>query len=75
MGWFSGAHLVWIWAGWLAIIAAVVWLAVWAVRSGVGDSGPAAGPDDSAEAILKRRFARGEIGREEFRRSLEDLRR
>lgn len=77
MGWFSGAHMAWMWVGWLAIIAAVVWLAVWAVRSGVGSGGPEPGPPpaDSPETILKRRYARGEIDGEEYRRRLEDLRR
>ncbi len=75
MGWFSGAHMVWMWVGWLAISAAIVWLAVWAVRTGVGSPEPGPGPGESAEAVLKRRYAHGEIDREEYRQRLEDLRR
>jgi uncharacterized membrane protein len=33
------------------------------------------GTKESAEEILKRRYARGEIGKEEYDRTLSDLRR
>ncbi len=73
MGWFSGAHMVWTWIGWLAILVAIVSLAVWAARSGVSSAQPER--DDSPEEILKRRYARGELDREEYQRRLDDLRR
>lgn len=64
MGWMMG----WWWIVWLAIIVAVVWVAA------KGMSGAAGRQEDSPEAILKRRYARGEIDREEFDRRLSDLR-
>jgi uncharacterized membrane protein len=51
-----------IWGGLIA-------LGVWLVRGlfpGIGQPPPAAGHDLSAREILDRRFARGEIGPEEY---------
>lgn len=61
----------WMWIVWLLIAVAVVWAVVAASRT-PRYGGP---PRDSAEEILKGRFARGEIDRDEYRRRLEDLRR
>lgn len=41
---------------------------------GFGDAG-FAGPSDSAQEILDKRYARGEIGREEYEEKRSDLRR
>lgn len=60
---------MWIW--WLlaiAVIGLVAWLLVRSGRS------PQAG-GESPEDVLKRRLASGEIDQEEYRRTLEDLRR
>jgi len=57
------------WLFGLALLAVFIWLLSSASRRGGGDSG------ESPEAILKRRYARGEIDREEYQRRLEDLRR
>ena len=55
---------------WLVVIVAVVWVAARAMGGGDGSL-----REDSPEAILKRRYARGEIDREEYDRRLSDVRR
>ena len=52
---------------WLAILAGVIALVVWASRD-TGRLGPARRP--SARAILEERLARGEISPEEFQERL-----
>jgi putative membrane protein len=72
MHWFHGFGIAWTWLAWLAILGAVVWLALWAIRSGLG------APHDrreTAEEILKRRYAAGEIDDAEYERRLAELRR
>jgi len=54
----------------LALLVVLVWIAA---RSTGGFSVRSA--EDSAEQILKRRYARGEIDREEYDRRLSDIRR
>lgn len=56
---------------WVAVVVVVV-LLFW--RLIANREGTRRG-DDSPEAILKRRYARGEIDREQYERMLEDLRR
>lgn len=59
---------MWIW--WIigiVIIAAVVW----AIQ---GSSTRNVDSDVSAEELLKRRYARGEINKEDFEKRLQDLR-
>lgn len=66
MGWtMVGWSLIW-----LLVIVAVVGVAVRTIGGGSGSL-----RDDSPEAILKRRYARGEIDREEYDRRLSDVRR
>jgi putative membrane protein len=65
MGWWMG-----LW--WMFGIAVLI-LLVWAINRGAGGFSPRT--DDSPEAILKRRYARGDLDREEYQRRLEDLRR
>lgn len=55
------------------LVAVVAWLVVRIVPRFRGDERPEA-PRDSAEEILRERFARGEISAEEFQRSIEILR-
>ena len=64
MGWWM--PLVWL-VG-LALLATVVWMIG---RAAGGVPGRA---DDTPEQVLKRRYARGEIEREEYLRRLDDLR-
>ncbi len=61
MGW------MWIWPVALIVLVLVV------IRALTAPSGPARSA--SAEEILKRRYARGEIDDEEYKRRLEELRR
>jgi putative membrane protein len=60
----------WMWFFWLLVIIGIVLLVVWLVQR----SRPA-GPkkDDSALELLKQRYARGEINREEFEQKKRDL--
>ncbi len=56
---------------WVAVIGVVV-LAVWLLAS--RGRGAVPGSEESPETILKRRYARGEIDRDEYMRRLDDLR-
>ena len=63
---------------WILLIALVIAAVVWAVRSGSSSSraGPPGEPrGESPEETLKRRYAQGEISREEYEQTLSDLRR
>ena len=72
MGPYMGSMGWWMVLWWLVAIVVLVLL----VRLVVGSlGGPATRGDETPEQILKRRYARGEIDREEYQRSLEDLRR
>lgn len=55
---------------WLLVIAGVVLLVRWAMPSGEGGRG---GYWESALDILKKRYARGEIGKEEFEAKRREL--
>jgi uncharacterized membrane protein len=55
------------------LVAVVTWLVLRIFPKVRGDERPEA-PRDSAEEILRERFARGEISAEEFQRSIEILR-
>jgi putative membrane protein len=66
-GWFGIVHMV-LW--WFLIVLGIVVLAKWLF--GGGGSSRAAG-DDRALAILRERFARGEIDKAEFDARRRDL--
>lgn len=65
MGWWM---VLW-WGFGVAVLALFVWLIA---RTAGGPSGRG---DETPEQILKRRYARGEIDREDYQRRLEDVRR
>jgi putative membrane protein len=65
MGWWM---VLW----WVVAIVVLV-LVVRLVAGSLG--GPGTRADETPEQILKRRYAKGEIEREEYQRRLEDLRR
>jgi len=72
-GWDAGGGWLMMGIGmliWVALIALVVWLVIRAMgqRSGTGGS-------ESAEDLLRRRYASGEIDAEEYQSRLETLRR
>ena len=63
-------HTGWIWMFWVVLIVVIVLV----VQRASTSPQPPAESSVSAEEILKRRYARGEIGKEEYARRLEDLR-
>lgn len=75
MGWGYGTG--WIWhilmiAFWIAVIVGIIFLIRWFVIS-AGTGGRAVKSEDSALEILKRRYARGEINKQEFEEKKKDL--
>ncbi len=58
---------------WWLFGLAVLGVLIWAVIRVAGSPGIGRG-EESPEAILKRRYARGEVDREEYERRLTDLR-
>ncbi len=59
------------WLFWILLILALFWGLMAAVRGG-GGNGSSDGPRSALE-ILKERYARGEIDREEFESKKKDL--
>ena len=72
-GWgFGILGMVFMLVFWVLIIAGIVLLVRWLVEQ--GRPGSASGPGgESALDILKKRYARGEIGKEEFEAKKKDL--
>lgn len=70
-GWAMGGWtMILITVFWLLLIAGIVLAIVWAVnRTRI----PTAGGGESALDILQKRYARGEINREEFERMKQEL--
>lgn len=62
MGWFG---MIFMTAFWILIIVGLVFLIRWLIQSTRGESGRALGSSRAIE-ILKERYARGEIEKEEF---------
>lgn len=62
---------------WIAILVLLVLLVLWLVRAGSSSKSPTTSSpgEGSAEDILKRRYARGEIDKEEYERRLTEIRR
>lgn len=66
--------------GWLVVLVMIVVVAavivgiVFLVRGLGGSTSPQAGLRESPQDILKRRYAAGEIDREEYEKALSDLR-
>jgi putative membrane protein len=56
---------------WILVIVGIVLLVVWVVQKAVG--GGAGGTEGSVLEILKKRYARGEISKEEFEEKKRDL--
>jgi putative membrane protein len=80
MMWGAGDGFGWwmLWGGLMMVLfwGGIVLLAIWVVQSAWGDHGAlrrVTHRDASAEEIARRRYARGEITREQYTRILEDL--
>jgi len=69
MGWFGIIIMA---AFWIAVIVGIVFLIRWLVVS-TRTGGRGGRPEDSVLEILKRRYARGEINKEEFEEKRKDL--
>jgi putative membrane protein len=68
MGWFGPLMMLVFWG---AVIVAIVFLIRWIAHSTKASPEPKGG--DSAMDILKKRYARGEINKEEFENKKKDL--
>jgi putative membrane protein len=69
MGWFGGIIMI---VFWILIIVGLVFLIKWLIQSTGRDKMAGSGGDRSLE-ILKERYARGEIDKEEFETKKKDL--
>ncbi len=78
MGWGMGYGMGWLWmiimiVFWVAVIVGIVLLIRWLVLSTRTASSHHKQEEESALEILKKRYARGEIDREEFEQRKKDL--
>jgi len=69
MGWFWTIIMV---VFWIAVVVGIIFLIKWLVIS-TGAGGRGARSEDSPLEILKKRYARGEINKEEFEEKKKDL--
>jgi putative membrane protein len=69
MGWIGMIIMI---AFWVAVIVGIVFLIRWIIHS-TGSSIRKGDPEDSPLEILRRRYARGEIQKEEFEIKKKDL--
>ena len=59
---------------WIGLLAFIAWILIRLFPRRQGGNGEARSPRDSAEEILRERFARGEVSEEEYLRALGILR-
>lgn len=71
-GLFMGMHWLW-WAFWTVLLL-VVLLAFWRIGADRAATRRAVREEEQAEAVLRRRFADGEIDEEEYARKLKVIR-
>lgn len=71
LGWIGAIFCLLVFLG---VIAGIVWLIIWAVRSAKhgGMSGQVTGSSEAIE-IVKQRYARGEINEKEYKTIIDDL--
>ena len=62
--WFGGGFM---WIFWIVLVVLVIWI----VQGSMGNNNSASG--DSALEILKKRYAKGEIDKDEFERKRKEL--
>jgi putative membrane protein len=70
MGWFGGIFMI---VFWVLILVGLVFVIKWLVQSTKGDSHSARIGSSTALEILKERYARGEINKQEFEEKKKDL--
>lgn len=73
-GTMSGGMGIWMLFGvifWFVLIAGIVLLVIWAIQRIAG--GETGSPVESSLEILKKRYARGEISKEEFEEKKRDI--
>jgi len=66
----------WMWlipVFWVVFLGLLIWAIVAAVRSSSESKDPDSSKADSALEVLKRRYAQGEIGKEEYEEKKKDL--
>lgn len=75
-GWLGGSFGLWGWFGMLfnlLVWIGIIWLVVWTVRRLSGNAPGGQAPARTPLDVLKERYARGEISREEFEQMKRDL--
>jgi putative membrane protein len=70
MGWFGGIFMI---VFWVLVIVGMVFLVKWLVQSTKGDSKSFQSDSSRALDIVKERYARGEIDKQEFEEKKRDL--
>jgi putative membrane protein len=71
--WYEDGPVGWMGIWWVLDLVLVAVL-IWAVLRAAQRPGGTTGPSESAEDVLKRRYAKGEIDRDTYQRILKDLR-
>lgn len=71
MGWFGGIFML---VFWVLVIIGLIFLIRWLIQSTKGESGRPLVNSSRALEILKERYARGEIDKQEFEEKRKDLR-
>ncbi len=69
MGWLW--HII-VMVFWIAVVVGIIFLIRWLVVS-AGAGGRAAGSEESAFEVLKRRYAWGEVNKQEYEEKKKDL--